>query len=91
MRPLGLEELPRLLGRALAAPYGRSCLRRVCLGLPTIITVATWPILIAAYYRLARREEREAEAMFGDAYRIYEVRVPNVRAAAPTSGRASVE
>jgi protein-S-isoprenylcysteine O-methyltransferase Ste14 len=43
---------------------------------PTIITVATWPILIAVYYRLARREEREAEAVFGDAYRAYEVRVP---------------
>jgi protein-S-isoprenylcysteine O-methyltransferase Ste14 len=43
---------------------------------PTIITVATWPILIAVYYRLARREEREAEAVFGDAYRAYEARVP---------------
>ncbi len=43
---------------------------------PTIITVATWPILIAVYYRLARREEREAEAVFGDAYRVYEARVP---------------
>jgi protein-S-isoprenylcysteine O-methyltransferase Ste14 len=43
---------------------------------PTIITVATWPILIAVYYRLARREEREAEAAFGDAYRAYEAQVP---------------
>ena len=43
---------------------------------PTIITVATWPLLIAVYYQLARREEREAEAVFGDAYRAYEVRVP---------------
>jgi len=43
---------------------------------PTIITIATWPILIAMYYRLARREEREAEVAFGDAYRAYEARVP---------------
>jgi protein-S-isoprenylcysteine O-methyltransferase Ste14 len=43
---------------------------------PTIITIATWPILMAVYYRLARREEREAEVAFGDAYRAYEVRVP---------------
>jgi protein-S-isoprenylcysteine O-methyltransferase Ste14 len=43
---------------------------------PTIITVATWPVLIAVYYRLARREEREAEAAFGDAYRAYKARTP---------------
>ena len=43
---------------------------------PTLVTVATWPILIAVYYRLARREEREAEFAFGDAYRSYEARVP---------------
>jgi len=38
--------------------------------------VATWPALIAVYYRLARREEREAEARFGEAYREYRARVP---------------
>jgi protein-S-isoprenylcysteine O-methyltransferase Ste14 len=43
---------------------------------PTIITAATWPVLIAVYYRLARREEREAEAGFGDAYRAYKARTP---------------
>ncbi len=43
---------------------------------PTIITVATWPVLITVYYRLARREEREAEARFGEAYRVYRSRVP---------------
>ncbi len=43
---------------------------------PTIITVATWPLLILVYYRLARREEREAERQFGDAYREYRARVP---------------
>lgn len=43
---------------------------------PTIITAATWPVLMAVYYRLARREERDAEAAFGDAYRTYKARVP---------------
>jgi protein-S-isoprenylcysteine O-methyltransferase Ste14 len=43
---------------------------------PTIITVLTWPILMVVYYRLARREEREAEAQFGEAYRAYRGRVP---------------
>ena len=43
---------------------------------PTIITVATWPLLILVYYRLARREEREAERQFGDGYREYRARVP---------------
>ncbi|MBI4253976.1 MAG: isoprenylcysteine carboxylmethyltransferase family protein [Candidatus Rokubacteria bacterium] len=43
---------------------------------PTIVTVATWPLLILVYYRLARREEREAERQFGDGYREYRARVP---------------
>ena len=43
---------------------------------PTIITAATWPALLVVYYRLARREEREAEAQFGRAYRAYRARVP---------------
>jgi protein-S-isoprenylcysteine O-methyltransferase Ste14 len=43
---------------------------------PTIITLATWPILIAVYYRLARREEREAELTFGEDYRASKARVP---------------
>ena len=52
---------------------------------PTIVTVATWPALLLIYYRLARREEREAEAQFGDAYRAYRARVPMF---APRLGRA---
>ena len=28
---------------------------------PTIIAVTTWPVLLAVYYRLARREEREGK------------------------------
>lgn len=38
---------------------------------PTIITVLTWPALMVVYYRLARREEREAEILFGEAYTRY--------------------
>ena len=43
---------------------------------PTIVTGATWPVLMVVYYRLARREEREAEARYGEAYRAYRARVP---------------
>ena len=43
---------------------------------PTIVTVATWPVLLVVYYRLARREEREAGARYGEAYRVYRARVP---------------
>ncbi len=43
---------------------------------PTIITAATWPVLLFVYYRLARREEREAEAMFGEASIRYKASVP---------------
>ena len=43
---------------------------------PTIITVATWPVLMVVYYRLARREEREAEARFREAYVAYRAQVP---------------
>jgi protein-S-isoprenylcysteine O-methyltransferase Ste14 len=43
---------------------------------PTIITIATWPLLLTVYFRLARREEREAEALYGEAYRVYRARVP---------------
>lgn len=38
---------------------------------PTLITLVTFPILIAMYVRLARREEQEAMSQFGDAYRQY--------------------
>ena len=52
---------------------------------PTIVTLATWPLLLLVYWRLARREEREAEDRFGDAYRAYRARVPMF---APRLGRA---
>jgi len=43
---------------------------------PTVITAVTWPVLFLVYYRLARREEREAEALFGEAYFKYKASVP---------------
>lgn len=43
---------------------------------PTIITVLMWPVLIAAYYKLAKREEGDMEKEFGDAYKKYKERVP---------------
>jgi len=38
---------------------------------PTILTLILWPILIAAYVWLARFEEKQAVAEFGESYEIY--------------------
>jgi len=43
---------------------------------PTLLTLAMFPVLVWMYVRLARSEEREAIATFGDAYRRYAARVP---------------
>jgi protein-S-isoprenylcysteine O-methyltransferase Ste14 len=43
---------------------------------PTLITVLMAPILLMAYVRLARFEERKAIKEFGDAYREYVRKVP---------------
>src|SRR3546814_17827180 len=43
---------------------------------PTLLTLAMFPVLTFMYVRLARKEEREAIAEFGDAYRAYMARVP---------------
>jgi len=43
---------------------------------PTLVTALMLPVLLVMYGRLARQEEREAEAQFGDAYRRYAARVP---------------
>ena len=43
---------------------------------PTLLTLAMFPVLTFMYVRLARREEREALAEFGEAYRDYMERVP---------------
>lgn len=43
---------------------------------PTLPTLVMAPALFVAYVQLARREERELEARFGEDYRIYRDRVP---------------
>ena len=43
---------------------------------PTLLTLAMFPVLTFMYVRLARSEEREALALFGDAYRQYMIGVP---------------
>ena len=43
---------------------------------PTIITLIMFPILVTMYVLLARREEREALAEFGDQYQRYMARTP---------------
>jgi len=43
---------------------------------PTLLTLAMFPVLTVMYVRLARSEEQEALASFGDAYRAYMHRVP---------------
>jgi protein-S-isoprenylcysteine O-methyltransferase Ste14 len=43
---------------------------------PTILTLAMFPVLVYMYVRLARREEREVAAEFGETYRRYTARTP---------------
>jgi protein-S-isoprenylcysteine O-methyltransferase Ste14 len=43
---------------------------------PTLLTLVMFPILVIMYLRLAKSEEREALAEFGDAYRRYMAEVP---------------
>jgi methanethiol S-methyltransferase len=43
---------------------------------PTLLTLAMFPVLVAMYVRLAKTEEREALAEFGDEYRRYMAAVP---------------
>lgn len=43
---------------------------------PTLITLIMFPILVTMYVRLARREERDALAEFGDAYARYAATTP---------------
>lgn len=41
---------------------------------PSIVTLILWPILVAAYVWLARYEERQVAAEFGEAYEAYAAR-----------------
>ncbi len=43
---------------------------------PTILTIAMWPFLMFAYYRLARREEHAMEASYGEQYHQYWLQTP---------------
>jgi protein-S-isoprenylcysteine O-methyltransferase Ste14 len=43
---------------------------------PTVFSVALYPIIVLAYYMLARSEERKVEEQFGDEFREYRQRVP---------------
>jgi protein-S-isoprenylcysteine O-methyltransferase Ste14 len=43
---------------------------------PTLLTLVMFPVLVWMYVRLARSEEREAEAEFGETYSAYARRVP---------------
>lgn len=43
---------------------------------PTLVTLLMFPVLVVMYVRLARHEERDALAEFGEAYRSYMARVP---------------
>lgn len=43
---------------------------------PTIVTLTLFPLLVFMYWRLARREERDALAMFEEEYRHYMNEVP---------------
>lgn len=43
---------------------------------PTLLTLLMFPVLVYMYYRLALREERDAEEAFGAAWREYAARTP---------------
>lgn len=45
---------------------------------PTLLTLVMFPVLVWMYMRLARSEERDATAEFGEAYRRYAERVPAI-------------
>lgn len=43
---------------------------------PTLLTLVMFPVLVVMYARLAKAEERDSEAAFGDAWRDYAARTP---------------
>jgi len=43
---------------------------------PTLVTLAMYPVLVFMYARLAKREESDMLAQFGDEYRRYRNAVP---------------
>jgi protein-S-isoprenylcysteine O-methyltransferase Ste14 len=43
---------------------------------PTLVTLLMFPVLVTMYVLLARREEADAEAVFGDSWRGYAAQTP---------------
>ena len=43
---------------------------------PTVPTALMWPVLVIAYHKLAKREERDMQQLFGEDYREYANKVP---------------
>lgn len=43
---------------------------------PTLFSVALFPVIVLAYWLLARREEKQVLEQFGEEYRAYQRRVP---------------
>jgi len=43
---------------------------------PTPLSLVAFPIIVIAYFLLARREERSMHKEFGEAYRVYQQHVP---------------
>ena len=56
---------------------------------PTLVTLVMFPILVYMYVRLARREEREVAAEFGDEYVRYARRTPAFIPRLPALSRQS--
>lgn len=46
------------------------------IGWPTVLTVVLFPIVVYAYYRLARREEEDMRERYGETYEAYSEDVP---------------
>ena len=42
----------------------------------TFFTILLWPVIAVLYYRLAKKEEKESEEVFGEEYRKYKRSVP---------------
>jgi protein-S-isoprenylcysteine O-methyltransferase Ste14 len=62
---------------------------------PTLVTLVMFPILVIMYALLAKREERDAEAEFGDEYRRYAAGTPAFLplwgGASPAPGTSTVD
>ena len=43
---------------------------------PTLFSVGLFPVIVLAYWLLARSEEKRVVEAFGDKYRAYQQRVP---------------